>query len=151
MEPAVESARTQLKLIHDGYRETVRGMDKAGLNWRPGAETNSAAALVIHVAASEAAILNAIKGNQAGPRDMAAEFHATAESDTELLARLDEMDVLFDQIGPSITAADLAAPRQRPNGTQTGLYWLIHAVGHGREHLGHIQLTKQLYAARAGA
>lgn len=150
MEPAVESARAQLTIIHDGYREAVRGLDQAGVNWRPGAETNSAAALVVHVAASEAVILNAIKGNAAAPRDMAAEFQATAASDTELLAKLDEMDALLDEMGPAITAADLAAPRQRPNGTQTGLYWLIHAVGHGREHLGHIQLTKQLYLARAG-
>lgn len=146
MEPVVEAAVEHLKVTRDAYRETIRGMSKDALNWRPGPETNSAAVLVVHIAGSEADLLRAIRG-VTGERDRDAEFRATAESDTELLAKLDEMEALLDEHAPAITAADLAAVRTRANGARnTGLYWLLHDVAHQREHLGHVQLTKQLYA-----
>ena len=50
-------------------------------------------------------------------------------------------------MAPRITAEDLAAVRPRGERTpETGLHWLLTNYGHAREHLGHIQLTKQLYA-----
>jgi hypothetical protein len=30
------------------------------------------------------------------------------------------------------------------------MYWLLHNYGHAREHLAHIQLTKQIYLDRVG-
>jgi hypothetical protein len=46
-----------------------------------------------------------------------------------------------------MTADDLAAIRPRGDRPpQTGLYWLLSNYGHAREHLAHIQLTKQIYA-----
>ncbi len=149
MEPVVTTAREHLKLTRDAYRETIRGMDQAALNWRPGPDTNSAAVLIVHIAGSERELLHTIRGLTT-ERDRDAEFRATAESDAELLARLDEMDALFDDMAPHITADDLAVDRTRWNGaTNTGLYWLLHDVSHLREHLGHIQLTKQMYEHRS--
>lgn len=145
MEPVVMTAREHLRLTRDAYRETIRGMDQAALNWVPGPDTNSAAVLVVHIAGSERELLHTIRGLPV-ERDRDAEFRATAESDGELLARLGQMDAAFEEMAPYITAADLASPRTRWNGkTNSGLYWLLHDVSHLREHLGHIQLTKQLY------
>ncbi|MDQ3695192.1 MAG: DinB family protein [Chloroflexota bacterium] len=145
MDPVVMTAREHLKLTRDAYRETVRGMGKEALNWRPGPDTNPAAVLIVHIAGSERELLHTIRGLTV-ERDRDAEFRATAETDAELLAKLDAMDALFEEMAPHITADDLASPRTRWNGTtNTGLYWLLHDVSHLREHLGHIQLTKQLY------
>ncbi|MBA2520413.1 MAG: DinB family protein [Chloroflexia bacterium] len=149
MEPTVKTAREHLKLTRDAYRETIRGMDQAALNWTPGPDTNSAAVLVVHIAGSEGELLRTIRGLPT-ERDRDAEFRATAGADAELLAKLDEMDAFFEEMAPHITADDLASPRTRWNGTtNTGLYWLLHDVSHLREHLGHIQLTNQLYERRS--
>lgn len=151
MEPVVETAREHLKAIRDAYRETVRGMDKDALNWRPGPDTNSAAVLVVHIAGSEGDLLRTIRG-LSGSRDRDAEFRATARSDAELLAKLDEMEALVDELAPGITAEALAAVHTRTTGaTNTGLFWLLHDISHQREHLGHLQLTKQMYEQRQGA
>ena len=54
---------------------------------------------------------------------------------------------LADRTGREFTADDLAAERMRgERQPQTGLHWLLTNYGHAREHLAHIQLTKQLYA-----
>jgi hypothetical protein len=81
-------------------------------------------------------------------RDRPAEFLARVDDPAALLARLDAADALLDELAPGITAADLAALRPRPNREpRTGLYWLVQNAGHAREHLAHLQLTKQLYDA----
>ena len=60
MAPAVAIVRAHLPTIHDSYRDSVRDMDAAALNHRPGPDTDSAAALVHHAAASEPAIVPAV-------------------------------------------------------------------------------------------
>ncbi len=72
------------------------------------------------------------------------------ETAAALRERIAAAFAYLDDIGSGITADDLAAVRPRPNrDPQTGLHWLLHNYGHAREHLAHIQLTKQVYAATA--
>src|SRR5215207_9472705 len=46
---------------------------------------------------------------------------------------------------PNVRDRDAERPRGE-RGPQTGLHWLVTNYGHAREHLAHIELTKQLYA-----
>jgi hypothetical protein len=81
-----------------------------------------------------------------GERDRDAEFLARAATADELLRRLDEADAYLDGMAAGITADDLAAMRPRGDRPpQSGLHWLLSNYGHAREHLAHIQLTKQLH------
>jgi hypothetical protein len=84
-------------------------------------------------------------------RDRDAEFVVRPTTAADLLARLDEADALLEGHAAAITADDLASMRERPDrGTRSGRYWLFSNYGHAREHLAHMQLTKQLYEQRAG-
>jgi hypothetical protein len=149
MLPVVKTALENLADTRNAYRETIRGMDKDALNWRPGPDTNSAAALIVHIVGSQGALISAIL-QVPFERDRDAEFRATAESDTELLALLDQQEALLNELAPRITEADLTEIRERTDGRKnTGLYWLFHNLTHQREHLGHIQLTKQMYEQQA--
>lgn len=151
MQPAVKTALENLQGTRDAYRNTIRGMDKDALNWRPGTETNSPAALIVHIVGSQGALISAILRRDFA-RDRDAEFQATAESDTELLAMLDQQEALLNELAPQITADDLAEIRERTDGRKnTGLYWLFHNLTHQREHLGHLQLTKQMYEQRSAS
>jgi len=43
----------------------------------------------------------------------------------------------------------LALPTLPVDERRSGLTWLVGNYGHGREHVGQIQLTRQLYRARS--
>ena len=148
MDPVVATITEQFKAVHDQLRDEVRGLSAEELNWKPAPETNSIAALVVHTLGSEAEVYR-VTANVSGTRDRPAEFRAKADDPAELLRQLDAADALLDELSAQITAADLQAEKPRGDRPpQTGLHWLLTNYGHAREHLGHIQLTRQLYAAK---
>ena len=148
MEPVVATVVELYRAVHAALREEVRGLDPAALSWAPAPETNSVAVLVVHTLGSEAEVLRTVRGVP-GQRDRDAEFRVEAETAEEMLRRLDEADAYLDEMASGISAEDLAAMRPRGDRPpKTGLHWLVSNYGHAREHLAHVQLTKQLYAAR---
>lgn len=145
MELVVETVRDLFLTVHAQLRDEVRGLDAAALNWAPGPDTNSIAALVVHTLGSEAEVLRTVRALP-GERDRDAEFRRRAETADELIQVLDGGDAYLRELTAGITAADLATSRPRGDRPpETGLHWLISNYGHAREHLAHIQLTKQLY------
>ncbi len=148
MEPVVSTVAELFHQVHQSLRDEVVGLDAEALNWTPGADTNSIAALVVHTLGSEAEVLRTVCA-VAGQRDRDAEFRAKAETADDLLQQLEQGDAYLDQLAAQISADDLTAVRERgEREPQTGLYWLVSNYGHAREHLAHIQLTKQLYQQR---
>lgn len=147
-----QTASTILDLFlkaHQQLRDIVRDMDTDQLNWAPAPDTNSPAVLVTHTLASEYHTLLFVR-DLVEERDRDAEFRVTATSAVELLAQIDRADELLRQHGGAITANDLAAVRTRPDrAPQTGLHWLINSYGHAREHIGHLELTAQMYRRQA--
>jgi hypothetical protein len=145
MDPVVAEVTRQFKAVHDQLRDEVRDASVDELNWKPAPETNSIAALVVHTLGSEAEVYRVV-ANVSGDRDRPAEFRATAEGPEELLQRLDQADATIDDLAAKITTDDLAAMKPRGDRPpQTGLTWLLTNYGHAREHLGHIQLSKQIF------
>jgi len=151
MEPVVSTVTELFHQVHQSLRDEVVGLDADALNWSPGPDTNSIAALVVHTLGSEAEVLRTVSG-VSGDRDRDAEFRAKADTADDLLQHLEQGDAYLDQLSARITANDLASVRERGDRTpQTGLYWLLSNYGHAREHLAHIQLTKQIYQRQASS
>jgi hypothetical protein len=146
MDPVVAKIAEQFQVVHGDLRDEVRDLSADELNWKPAPETNSIAVLVVHTLGSEAEVLR-VAANVPGERDRPAEFRVTATSAEDLLREIDQADSYIEAKAPRITAEDLAAERPRGDRPpETGLHWLLTNYGHAREHLAHIQLTKQLYA-----
>jgi len=146
MDPVVAKIAEQYQVVHGLLRDEVRDLSVEELNWKPGPETNSIAALIVHTLGSEAEVLR-VAAKVPGERDRPAEFQATADSAADLIRELDQADSYLEAMVPRITAENLA--EELPRGDrppETGLHWLVTNYGHAREHLAHIQLTKQLYA-----
>ena len=147
MEPVVEKIAEQFQVVHAHFRDHVRDLSVEELNWKPAPEANSIAVLVVHTLGSEAEVLR-VAAKVEGFRDRDAEFLASVNDSADLLREIDQADSYLEAMAPRITAENLAAelPRgDRP--PETGLHWLLTNYGHAREHLGHIELTKQLFAA----
>ena len=151
MDPVVAKIAEQFQVVHGQLRDEVRGLSVEELNWKPAPETNSIAVLVVHTLGSEAEVLR-VAANVPGDRDRPAEFRVTANDAADLLREIDQADAYIEAMAPRISAEDLAAVRPRgEREPETGLHWLLTNYGHAREHLAHIQLTKQLYAESSQA
>ena len=151
MDPVVAKVTEQFKVVHDGLRKEVRDSSVEELNWKPAPDTNSIAALVVHTLGSEAEVYRVV-ANVPSTRDRPAEFLASAETPDQLIQQLDAADAFIDDLAQRITASDLQEDKPRGDRPpETGLHWLVTNYGHAREHLGHIQLTRQLYAMRSAA
>ena len=146
MDPLVAKIAEQFQVVHGLLRDEVRDLSVEELNWKPAPETNSIAVLVVHTLGSEAEVLR-VAANVPGDRDRPAEFRVTANDAEDLLREIDQADAYIEAMAPRITAEHLTAVRPRgEREPETGLHWLLTNYGHAREHLAHIQLTKQLYA-----
>jgi hypothetical protein len=130
-------------------RECIAGLPDEALNWNPaGDDSNSVAVLAIHSMHSTRWWLCVATLEPPPYRDRESEFRTSASDGFEVLTAFDEIasDCLA-LLEPS-RAIDWSGMRQwqsQPNPTDTAAWALIHAVEHLREHLGQIQLTRQLW------
>lgn len=146
MDPVVAEIAEEFHMVHSQLRDEVRGCSPEELNWKPAPETNSIAVLVVHTLGSEAEVLR-VSANVPGERDRPAEFRVTGLDANQLLKEIDEADSYLEAMAPRITTDGLFAMRPRGDRpAQTSLHWLVTNYGHAREHLAHIQLTRQFYA-----
>lgn len=132
--------------VHRQLREEIIDLAPEALDWTPGPGANSIGTLIVHLLGSEAEMLRSVLGLP-NDRDRNAEFVARTSQRDDLLHRIDTADTDLERLGMSITERDLFTSRARPNKTaaQSGLFWLVRNYGHAREHLAHVQLTRQLY------
>jgi hypothetical protein len=136
--------------LHVQIREEVEGLGDSGVNWTPGPGVNSIATIVTHIVGSEAETLLCVAGGSC-VRDREGEFAGRVKGVADILHELSAADDLIaelqSEIGPGRLRTFLALPTLPVDERRSGLTWLVGNYGHGREHIGHIQMTKQLYRA----
>ena len=120
------------------------------LNWRPPfPDSNSMAVLAIHTAAAaEWWIVGAAAGKPV-QRDRPAEFRSEGDLATVKTWYADKLAAVR-QAAAELSDADLSATRSYTTlrgiaEENTAAYCLRHAIEHTAEHLGHIQITRQLW------
>lgn len=131
-------------------RDLVAGLPPEALNWRPveGEDdhaTNSIAVLAAHVAGAEHFWIAEVAGRRPPSRDREAEFRTQATDAAGLIQHLEESGAETREILPTLTAADLEESRE-VRGRTVPLRWaILHVIDHTAIHLGHMQLTYQLW------
>lgn len=132
--------------IHGQLREEIVGLEAEALNWTPGPDTNSIGTLVVHLLGTEEEVFRSIRGLPSD-RVRDAEFATRSYTRDDLLQRIQAADGRLDELAGGIRVDDLQALRTRPvrPDAAPGMFWLLRGYGHAREHLAHLQLTKQLY------
>lgn len=137
-------------------RECVAGFPAEALNWKPAGDgTNSVAVLTTHSLHSTRSWLCTALGEALPDRDRDSEFRVAEDDRDALLALFDDFASQCNALFDSPRQVDWAAIRRthtRPDAgdaIQVPAAWaLLHAVEHLREHLGQMQLTRQLWEAR---
>jgi hypothetical protein len=132
--------------VHGQLREEINDVEETTLNWTPGPDTNSIGTLLVHLLATEEEVLRSIR-SMPSDRDRVSEFAARSYTRDELLGCIRTADATLDDLFTGLLAEDLRSLRTRPVRPEvaSGLFWLLRNYGHSREHLAHLQLTKQLY------
>jgi hypothetical protein len=134
--------------MHDQLRDELNGRTDVEINWTPTSGANSIATIVTHLVGSEAETLRCVAGVEC-ERDRDAEFGGDPLTMSQALVQLEGADDLITNLEPLIDSnrlqAEIALPTLPDEEIRPGLTWLIGNYGHAREHVGQIQLTKQLY------
>jgi hypothetical protein len=149
MQPLIAFAQRVHARLSDRLRGVVEGLPQAALTWQPAAEANSVAQLVRHVARGQRHLLGLAEGapptitsSEAADRGLtnAPATHA------ELLALLAEMDADREARLARLEGMELGeAVRVGEEMTRFILVGL--SIGEAWEHLGHAELTAQLWRA----
>ena len=137
----------RLQTLHTGMKRIVNGLPQAALDWTPGPEMNSLHVLAVHVAGSERYWIGDVAGSDPSGRDRDAEFRSGGLDTHALIDLLDRTLAHSRAVLEGLEPADLEDVCQAPrDGRQVTVAWcLAHALEHTALHLGHMEITRQLW------
>ena len=147
MIPLLESYLNCLQSLHADLQHAMDGLSQDALDWSPGADMNSIAVLAAHIAGSMRYWIGDVAGQDRSARDRDAEFRTKEVDAAALAARLDAALNHSQTVLEKLALPDLEANRIAPrDGKEYTVAWaLVHALEHTATHVGHIQITRQLW------
>jgi uncharacterized damage-inducible protein DinB len=139
-----------LESLYANIHQAIAGLPPEALDWTPGPDMNSIGILTAHVAGSTRFWIGDIVGGDPSGRNRDAEFETHQVDAETLAARLEAVLAHTRTILARLTLADLETKRLSPrHGEEYGVSWiLLHVLEHTGIHVGHIQLTRQLWDQR---
>jgi uncharacterized damage-inducible protein DinB len=150
MLPELEDYRERIEDLRGQVQSLIAGLPAEALNWRPieGEEehaTNSMAVLTAHMAGAEQFWIGEVVGGRPPTRNRDAEFVAQAADASELVRLLEEVGAVTRTVFSALTEKDLEGAREARGRTVPVRWCILHVVDHTSLHLGHMQLTYQLW------
>jgi uncharacterized damage-inducible protein DinB len=150
MFPELDNYLQRIEDLRGQVARLVADLPTEALNWRPieGEDehvTNSLAVLATHIAGAEHFWIAEAVGRLPSTRDRDAEFLSEVADAQELLRRLAMVEAETRGILAALEPADLEETRQ-VRGRVVPVRWcILHVIDHTALHLGHMQLTYQLW------
>lgn len=140
----IEDLRSQISGL-------VAELPAEALNWRPfegkdDRATNSLAVLVAHSTGAEHFWISEVVGGRPATRDREAEFATLAASSAEIIRLLENTALETTEVFLTLKDTDLEDTRQTAGRTIPVRWCLLHVIDHTSLHLGHMQVTFQLWA-----
>ncbi len=150
MTSELENYLDRLEDLRGQVSSLIAELPAEALNWRPieGADdhaTNSLAVLAAHVAGAEHFWIAEVVGGQPATRDRDAEFATVAALATELIQMLEKVTLETRQVFSALNESDLNGTRQVKDRTIPVRWCILHVIDHTSLHLGHMQITYQLW------
>lgn len=151
---ATAEATEIIRLLEDQHTyagHAIQGASTEALNWKPATTPcDSLAGLVHHIVAVERLWLDAVAGGEPVPPELATAHAAEAASAEELQRLLDDGLARSKARLEALTAAQLDEPRERRGRTLTVRWAVYHTLEHTALHVGHMQITRQVYDEQVG-
>ena len=142
-----------LEMIEDlraQVRDLLADLPAEALNWRPlesseGHATNSLGVLATHIAGAEHFWTAEVVGGLPPSRDRDAEFTTRAASASELVGLLEQVGEETRELFSTLSETDLDGTREARGRVIPVRWCILHVIDHSALHLGHMQLTYQLW------
>jgi uncharacterized damage-inducible protein DinB len=153
MLPEVQTYLTDLEELRGQVKSLLEGLPQEALDWRPiegegELATNSLAVVVVHLAGSETFWMKEIIGGKKIDRDRDAEFVAKGLSYSELDAKIKAAGKLTREVLSALTGKQLEESRKWRDRSVNVRWCILHVIEHIAQHIGHMQLTRQLWLAK---
>lgn len=153
MQPEIQAYLTDLGELRDQVKSLLEGLPQEALDWRPiegegELATNSLTAMAVHLAGSETYWMKEVIGGKKIVRDRDAEFVTKGLSVSELQAKIGASGKLAMEILPRLTEKHLEEGRKWRDRPVSVRWCILHLIEHYALHLGHMQLTRQLWLAK---
>ena len=151
MLPEVQTYIERLRALRGKTLEALEGEGARELNWKPTKkDTNSLFVLATHLVGSERHWIQRVVGGRALERDRDAEFRARGTEATNFRTTFDDNARASEEILARLSDADLNAIRETSNYGAVSVRWcIVHLIEHFSEHVGHMQLTRQMWGEKA--
>jgi uncharacterized damage-inducible protein DinB len=148
MEKFFEEYLVILEKCHDNVLRAVEGLSGPALDWQPGTDMNSIAVLIYHLTGAERFWTGDVVDQTPSGRDREAEFKVRDIGLEVLKRRLDESLDHARRAVEKLSLSDLPQTRATPDGRTFTVAWaLLHVIEHSSLHLGHIEMTRQMWQA----
>jgi hypothetical protein len=152
MLPFFNELNNRFHELHGDIQHDLEALPPEALDWKPGAEMNSVSVIIVHLTGAERFLIGDIVMQDSSNRNREAEFHIAGMSKADLIHRLTETEAYLTAAFEKLSLSDLETERIHPrHGDQVSVAWaLLHALEHTGTHVGHIQLTVQMWQQRTG-
>jgi len=112
---------------------------------------NSVSVIIVHLTGAERFLIGDVIMQDPSNRNRDAEFLVKGMSKQDLVRRLNDTEAYLKAALEKMRLPDLDATRLHPRrGTQVSVSWaLLHALEHAATHVGHIELTVQMWSQRS--
>jgi len=150
MLPFYEALAERFHELHGDIQRDLEALPFEALDWKPGPEMNSVSVIIVHLTGAERFLIGDVTMQDPSNRNREAEFRVAGMSKEDLIRRLTETETYILAAFEKLSLADLEAVRTHPrHGNQVSVAWaLLHALEHTGTHVGHIQLTVQMWHQR---
>ena len=151
MEAEVQGNLNESNILRGLIKDALKGLDDTAANWQPlSKDTNSIYAQMTHLTGAQSNWMKQVIAGIPVKRDREAELHASGHL-ADLVKRWEDLDKEVDVILGKLTQAQLRETRKTtgPFGEITVQWCILHEISHYATHLGHLQLTRQMWEQRA--
>jgi uncharacterized damage-inducible protein DinB len=141
----------EIARVRETTRKLVQRAGDAGIVWQPPVpETNSVAVIVTHMYGSERQWIHAYVGGEKVERSREAEFVRPESTVDGLLRLLEDVGKGSVQALQKETSESLsrAVTTHNPSIAKTPRDCILHSISHQSVHVGHLEMTLQLWEHR---
>jgi uncharacterized damage-inducible protein DinB len=145
-----------LALLQAHHRDLIAsfdGLPQEALDWVPGSDMNSLCVLVVHTTGAARFWVGDAAMHEPSGRNRAAEFQARGWTESALKERIISTEAYVSSALERLQLIDLSKMSDiAGRGEQVTAGWaLLHALEHTGLHVGHAQITRQLWDQRSSA
>lgn len=150
MRALFEEIMTRFDDLHKDMAAALQGLPQEALDWSPGPGMNALGVIITHTLGAERYLLCDLVAGVRLPRDRDAEFASKGQSAAALVEQMAQSRAAMRAVLAKLSVEDLEDPRiTLRDGRKMTVGWaVLHAVDHTALHLGHIQITRQLWERR---